>query len=310
MFVLCSFARIGIIKFCWLAWLMPMQMLLATSIRWHQKWNCKMLRAPFVRAKFRRYVKRKLTKRQTSHFSGPKLKNKIFVIYAFHEGSHRFALCTWLLHRLLSQLFDESTGGQGWLWFDSVSSWKLWWDRWWQIHDASDYRCGCATNVDGEQFRSGKLTVIVSVHNTNGLICLFDFHIFKHNDHLRWCPNCASAIHCLKSSGTQNCMCACGKRFCFACGGDCHDPLPCELISKWEKVDYEAALRLTWNAEKCPKCGVLVEKDGGNNYMVSSSLCSPIIIIKSCSSNDNTHSFLAMLRVQTWILLELLRRMG
>lgn len=123
----------------------------------------------------------------------------------------------------------------------------------------------------------------------NGVIYFpFEFRIFKHTDWLRWCPapDCAFAIQWLKLSNTQNCKCACGKRFCYDCEGECHDPLPCELISKWEKVDYEAALHSTWNAEKCPNCIVPIGKDGGNHYMVSNCSLFSFHYAAAQTSND------------------------
>lgn len=120
-----------------------------------------------------------------------------------------------------------------------------------------------------------------------GVIYLFDFCIFKHTDLLRWCPApaCDFAIQLVKMSNTQNCKCACRKRFCFSCGGDCHDPLPCKLISAWKELDSEADLPSTWHAEKCPNCAVPIQKDGGNDYMVSECLLSFFPLC--CSSKDS-----------------------
>lgn len=90
---------------------------------------------------------------------------------------------------------------------------------------------------------------------------------------LRWCPlpDCPTVIQVnpmLKLDYKQNCQCTCGHQFCFNCSEECHDPLPCNLISKWKEIDYENILRFAWNTKNCPKCGVLVENVGDSNRMV------------------------------------------
>lgn len=90
---------------------------------------------------------------------------------------------------------------------------------------------------------------------------------------MRWCPapDCSLAIQInssLRMDYVQNCTCTCGEQFCFDCGDECHDPLPCYLFSKW-KMDRLCATAL--DVKKCPNpdCVVRFEKDGGCNYMVS-----------------------------------------
>lgn len=98
---------------------------------------------------------------------------------------------------------------------------------------------------------------------------------FKCNRWLRWCtaPHCPLVIRAdpmLKLDYKQNCMCLCGQRFCFNCRDECHDPLPCDLISKWKKHDYsKIAVYLTLDLKNCPNCALLIEKNGGCNRMVS-----------------------------------------
>lgn len=100
----------------------------------------------------------------------------------------------------------------------------------------------------------------------------FYFHNFKYNQSMSWCPapQCVLAIEANHLLGyQQNCKCDCGHQFCFSCGNECHDPLPCDLISKWKKDDYiETVSYLTVNVKICPGCSSPIEKDGGCNCVV------------------------------------------
>lgn len=106
-------------------------------------------------------------------------------------------------------------------------------------------------------------------------ISIHVIRISKNNHWLmRWCPapNCDLAIRApYLLSYQQNCVCDCGQRFCFSCGDESHDPLPCNLISKWKQGGYDETLfYLTVNTKSCPRCTVIIEKDGGGNCVVGS----------------------------------------
>ncbi|XP_031626489.1 E3 ubiquitin-protein ligase arih1l-like isoform X2 [Contarinia nasturtii] len=93
----------------------------------------------------------------------------------------------------------------------------------------------------------------------------------EHTYTLRWCPSaqCSLAIkaECLLDY-RQNCECKCGKRFCFSCGEEPHDPIPCDLMKCWSKNDNDETIEyLIKHTKSCPKCFALIEKNGGCNHM-------------------------------------------
>jgi len=89
---------------------------------------------------------------------------------------------------------------------------------------------------------------------------------------MRWCsaPNCSNAIK-VSHVEARPVKCRCGHTFCFACGENWHDPVRCHLIKKWIKKcddDSETSNWISANTKECPKCGAIIEKDGGCNHMI------------------------------------------
>lgn len=65
--------------------------------------------------------------------------------------------------------------------------------------------------------------------------------------------------------------CPCGSSFCFKCGAQPHSPCTCALWRMWDtKIcgDSETKNWMLANAKPCPKCGKLVEKNGGCNLVM------------------------------------------
>lgn len=61
-----------------------------------------------------------------------------------------------------------------------------------------------------------------------------------------------------------------GCSFCFICLADAHSSCACEMWAIWkhrQKDDSETMNWITANTKPCPKCGKLVEKNGGCNLM-------------------------------------------
>lgn len=61
--------------------------------------------------------------------------------------------------------------------------------------------------------------------------------------------------------------------FCysFTCGENWHEPVKCDLLKTWKKKcddDSETSNWIAANTKECPKCKVVIEKDGGCNHMV------------------------------------------
>jgi len=91
------------------------------------------------------------------------------------------------------------------------------------------------------------------------------------NAHITWCPSsrCGNAITADMLQGTTV-KCRCGFCFCFSCHHEAHVPATCEQVKLWLKKcndDSETGHWLGANTKDCPRCTVLVEKNGGCNHM-------------------------------------------
>jgi len=89
---------------------------------------------------------------------------------------------------------------------------------------------------------------------------------------LRWCPT-PDCHHVIKTSpGEKAVECSkCELVFCFKCGENWHAPINCEYLKKWQKKcadDSETSHWINANTKECPKCKVVIEKNGGCNHMV------------------------------------------
>jgi ariadne-1 len=94
------------------------------------------------------------------------------------------------------------------------------------------------------------------------------------NRRVKWCPSVPHCGHCVVIPPNQSkhveVVCLCGKSFCFACGNDSHSPLSCGMFQKWRKKcedDSETANWIAANTKECPKCGCLVNKNGGCHHV-------------------------------------------
>jgi len=91
------------------------------------------------------------------------------------------------------------------------------------------------------------------------------------NAHITWCPapRCGNAITADMLHGTTV-KCRCGFSFCFSCHNEAHAPATCDQVKLWLKKcndDSETGHWLGANTKDCPRCTVLVEKNGGCNHM-------------------------------------------
>ena len=87
-------------------------------------------------------------------------------------------------------------------------------------------------------------------------------------------PSCARTIH---YKGTGHCSdvveCECGKKFCFNCGMEKHNPASCEQFDKWrakETNDEESDRLLKATTKPCFHCGFPTERNQGCNHMTCS----------------------------------------
>ena len=99
---------------------------------------------------------------------------------------------------------------------------------------------------------------------------------------MRWCraPNCSNATKA-EYFDAKPVECLCGHVFCFGCGELWHDPVNCKWLKNWIKKckdngikfeepneDVKTCLWLAENTKKCPKCFVIIEKNGGCNHII------------------------------------------
>ncbi|CAG0901879.1 unnamed protein product [Cyprideis torosa] len=87
------------------------------------------------------------------------------------------------------------------------------------------------------------------------------------NRQLKWCPapDCNFCIK-LDDPGPRSVQCQCGHIFCFRCVRSYHEPVPCALLNKWNR-HYQKYSYFIMHTKQCPKCGGLIEKSGGCNYV-------------------------------------------
>eukprot|EP01136_Pigoraptor_vietnamica_P020831 Opistho-1_new@70266 len=96
------------------------------------------------------------------------------------------------------------------------------------------------------------------------------------NKHVKWCPSpgCENAVK-VPVIEAKAVKCNCGNVFCFKCTQPVHDPVKCDMLSKWLKKcadDSETANWIAANTKECPKCHSIIEKHGGCNHMVCRSV--------------------------------------
>lgn len=85
---------------------------------------------------------------------------------------------------------------------------------------------------------------------------------------LRFCPgaNCNAVIQ-FKECLAKKAKCIwCKLSFCIKCGNDHHAPANCETFKKW-LTKLSDKTNLPHDVKRCPKCCILIQKDGGCDYM-------------------------------------------
>jgi ariadne-1 len=98
------------------------------------------------------------------------------------------------------------------------------------------------------------------------------------NMNVRWCPgkNCDRAIR-VRLLRDKEIRCShCSTKFCFGCGDEPHAPADCKMVRDWRTKTAAEGENAEWMAKftkDCPKCGYLIHKEGGCQYM-SCSNCS------------------------------------
>uniref|UniRef100_A0A1I8AQX1 RBR-type E3 ubiquitin transferase n=1 Tax=Steinernema glaseri TaxID=37863 RepID=A0A1I8AQX1_9BILA len=95
------------------------------------------------------------------------------------------------------------------------------------------------------------------------------------NSQMKWCPGvgCNRVIEVgwtPRETFTRTVECDCGKKFCFNCYGERHEPVSCEILKRWNKKHQDDSETTNWiltNTKTCPKCRGSIEKDGGCIHM-------------------------------------------
>lgn len=90
------------------------------------------------------------------------------------------------------------------------------------------------------------------------------------NPLVRWCP-AADCIYAISVSEikARPVQCKCNHDFCFGCGEQAHEPINCEMAAEWEKISTANLATCDWlnkNTKQCKKCGVHIQKNGGQYY--------------------------------------------
>lgn len=99
---------------------------------------------------------------------------------------------------------------------------------------------------------------------------------------LQWCPSphCDRVVEVEEAqlkmltpaAQSTKVQCSCGKAFCFVCTNEPHVPVLCIYLKKWrakceDKDHTETMNYICSNTKDCPKCLVVIEKNGGCNHM-------------------------------------------
>jgi len=108
------------------------------------------------------------------------------------------------------------------------------------------------------------------------------------------------------NSEVRGVKCECNESFCVGCGEENHDPISCERLESWlKRCDEDNATKkwMTEKSQKCPKCKVPIEKDGGCDHITCNScqhqfcwLClSDWQLIHACNRPENAQNEIASL---------------
>ncbi|GLT96025.1 hypothetical protein SLE2022_136740 [Rubroshorea leprosula] len=94
------------------------------------------------------------------------------------------------------------------------------------------------------------------------------------NKMVKWCPSiphCGNAIRVEDDDEfSHEVQCCCGVQFCFNCLSEAHSPCSCSMWKLWMNKCQDESETVNWitiNTKPCPKCGKLVEKNGGCNLV-------------------------------------------
>jgi len=95
----------------------------------------------------------------------------------------------------------------------------------------------------------------------------------QHNRQYTFCPSeCGKAVRLVSDLGntTDVVECPCGKKFCFACGLEYHNPVSCQQLRFWnkERNEDQSSLDLIMAISKpCPSCGIAIDRTDGCNHI-------------------------------------------
>jgi len=87
----------------------------------------------------------------------------------------------------------------------------------------------------------------------------------------RACPHGDCGFVCRYPKGVaRDVVCPSGHVFCFACGLEGHNPASCHDAATWRHTLQDDSMDLKWiqsNCRPCPKCGMMIEKNQGCQFM-------------------------------------------
>lgn len=86
-------------------------------------------------------------------------------------------------------------------------------------------------------------------------------------------PTCGRAIHYKGTGKSADVVeCECGRRFCFACGQEKHNPASCQQLQMWSERnsdDQESMKLVKATAKPCFHCGFPTERNQGCESLFS-----------------------------------------
>lgn len=145
-----------------------------------------------------------------------------------------------------------------------------------RINEGQSRRVRCMAHKCDAVCDDGKIRTLVGARDS--LVAqkferfLLESYI-EDNKRVKWCPSvphCGNAIR-VDEDELSEVECSCGHQFCFGCSSEAHSPCSCLMWDLWAKKCQDESETVNWitsHTKPCPKCGKLVEKNGGCNLVV------------------------------------------
>lgn len=145
-----------------------------------------------------------------------------------------------------------------------------------RINEGQSRRVRCMAHKCDAVCDDGKIRTLVGARDS--LVAeKFDRFLLESyiedNKRVKWCPSVPHCGNAIRVDEDELCEveCSCGHQFCFGCSSEAHSPCSCLMWDLWAKKCQDESETVNWitsHTKPCPKCGKLVEKNGGCNLVV------------------------------------------